>query len=96
MPKLQRSARRRQEGVRIPADVDGDVATEPGGEANELLEREALEAAVAQVGHARLIGAQQLGGVYLRPALKAVNDGACDGFLERRDGVGWGWAHLAG
>lgn len=75
--------------VGVPADVDGDVGAETRSEPNELLEREAVEASVPEVGHARLVGSKELGGVHLGPAVEAIDDGPGNGFFQRRDGVGW-------
>jgi len=55
-------------------DIDGDDPTRARHEADELLEGESSESAVAEVGHPRLIRPQDLGGVLLRPAVHHLDD----------------------
>jgi hypothetical protein len=80
--------------ARDPRDLERYVATDPGGEADELLEGESLEQAMAQVRHARLIGFEELGRVGLDPPVEPVDDGV--GNVVLQDGNRVRGAHGAG
>ena len=75
----------------IPGHGEVEFGAESCGAAEELLEREAGELVVAEVGHARLVDVDERSGHCLAlPASEAVDDDARDLILERRDRVrGW-------
>ena len=66
---------------------DRDLAVRPRDEANELLERESLEAAVAEVGYPRLIGPEDDCGIFLRPSVQHGDDGISQLDLEGGDRI---------
>ena len=71
----------------IPPDGDGHLAIGAGDEANELLEREPLEASARQVGRAWLVDLEPPGDDGLTGA-ESLDDGAGELLLQGGDGIG--------
>jgi hypothetical protein len=70
-----------------PGDAHRHLAIYAGGEADELLEGEAFDAAAPEVGRARLVDAEPVGDVELPGRFESIENGAGELLLEGGDGV---------
>ena len=86
-PRRLRRARDDPESPASPPDGDGYLAIGACGKTDQLLEREALESAVFEIGGAWLVGADAAGHVALSRPPEEVDDRSGELLLERRDRI---------